>query len=174
MYVFVSPKVFSDAVKCKAIVDKFCEKYKIENILAYNKVRSHDFKLDYDVTVSRALGPLHDFLHSEKGQGLPFSDIPSPTVAALLEKSSKDKLYLKHLKSNSDPSARIASIFDIVVLKKALDSGKVKSDREPIMRYLQELDAGKKHSLLAARDRTIESFSKYEELLLETAKQGME
>jgi len=43
VYVFVSPEVFEDTTKCRAIVDRFCEEYAISRGDAYKKVRTHQF-----------------------------------------------------------------------------------------------------------------------------------
>jgi hypothetical protein len=44
-YVFVSPSLFKNAKKCRAIVERFCEEYDIELSAAFDKVRGHRFKL---------------------------------------------------------------------------------------------------------------------------------
>lgn len=174
MYIFVSPEVFSNPIKCKAIVDKFCEKYKVEKGLAYKKVRRYDFNVDHDEMIGKTLEPLHRFLDNKKGHGLPFRDVPPQIIADLLDEASTDTLYLKHVKSNSDPSARISSMFDRVVLNDLLNSGRVKSEKASIKKYIDELDSGKKHSVLRSREQVIETFAQYEELLLETVRHSME
>ncbi len=41
LYVFVSPDLFRDARKCKAIVDAFCDRFGLPRAEAYLKVRTH-------------------------------------------------------------------------------------------------------------------------------------
>ncbi len=42
-YVFVAPHLFADSVRCKAVVDAFCEHFQIDPAEAYQKVRGHSF-----------------------------------------------------------------------------------------------------------------------------------
>jgi len=43
-YVFVSPELFEDKMKCQAVVDAFCEEFAIPPGEAYKKVRTHRFR----------------------------------------------------------------------------------------------------------------------------------
>jgi len=40
-YIFVTPTIFADEAKCRAIVDKFCDHYRLPTSEAYRKVRGH-------------------------------------------------------------------------------------------------------------------------------------
>jgi HD superfamily phosphohydrolase len=42
-YIFVAPRIFADEIRCKAIVDAFCDHYKLPTASAYQKVRGHRF-----------------------------------------------------------------------------------------------------------------------------------
>jgi len=43
-YVFVAPEIFANSARCKAIVDAFCDHYKLPRAAGYQKVRSHRFR----------------------------------------------------------------------------------------------------------------------------------
>jgi len=167
MYIFVSPSIFDNPKKCRAIVDKFCELYRIPRISAYSKVRSHIFLIDEDVAVGRALEPLHRFFHSSEEGGLPFNDTPTPIVAAILEKASNDLGFLENIKSGTDSLPRITSLFDIAICEKAKKAAKNKKERAALSKYIQILESRKKRPQLAARGGSYESFKDYEKNLIE-------
>jgi uncharacterized protein len=119
IYLFVSPDLYEDYAACKEVVDRFCQHYKIEKMLAYDKVRGYKFKIDYDVIASRAVEPLRVFFWSKDNEGLPFRGVPSDIIEGVMSRAAKDDLYLRGIKSGTGLDAqntRIASIFDLVIL----------------------------------------------------------
>lgn len=44
VYVFVSPEIFEDVSRCKAIVDALCQRFGIPEEVLYSKVRSHELR----------------------------------------------------------------------------------------------------------------------------------
>jgi HD superfamily phosphohydrolase len=126
IYIFVSPEVYRDRAKCKAIVETFCELYGIERILAYKKVRKYKFRLDYDVAAERALAPLERFFTEDGEEGACYPDTPSAIMANVIAKAAKDEQYLRGIKTEEPiPKTvlRIHSLFEAAVLEIAAEQG---------------------------------------------------
>lgn len=119
IYVFVSPAVYDDRAKCKKIVDAFCQRYEVEEILAYKKVRRYRFRLEHDVIAESALEPLERFFKGDGEDGLRFADTPSTIVASVIAAAAKDKAYLRGIKdgdTSSHLTVRIGALFQAEVL----------------------------------------------------------
>lgn len=113
LYILVSPSLFGDATKCQALVDAFCSRYRIENLLlAYRKVRSHDFTISEGITCSRAFAAVSDFVDQ-----LPFGELPRQVAARLLTEAAQDKHFLADLTSGADGQDRLSVLLDVSILK---------------------------------------------------------
>jgi len=181
IYVFVSPRVYANKLQCKAIVDAFCRRYGVEEILAYKKVRRYRFTLDHDVVAERALEPLERFFRGDGEEGLEFSDTPSDMVAATIATASKDELYLQGVKdgvSASRLTERIAALFESELLAAHLASPAEGVDVEAVKLTLGALRTGNMTTMLQSRRAArgggaIRSFAEYRKALLEfSARQG--
>lgn len=129
IYVLVSPDLYENAAKCKAIVDRFCERYGVEPMVAYKKVRGFKFRIEHDVIAERALEPLEKFFKGDGEEGLTFSDTPATVIASVIAQAAKDQLYLEAIKNDSESSvrtARIAALFDASILEEAYRTGGAK------------------------------------------------
>jgi HD superfamily phosphohydrolase len=164
-YLFVSPELFRDAAKCKAVVDRFCDHFGITRALAYGKVRSHEFTLVEGVTVRKAFEAVEAFL-----LGLPFLQIKPSIAAKLLDKASSDNIFLAGLQSGADVAERMTALLHIASLQDLLtDShgpGRLKKAQTlAIDEYCRSLTVGGKPMQVAARSGGSEMKDFIEELL---------
>ena len=149
-YIFVAPHVFHDAMKCKAVVDAFCAHFGIQPALAYRKVRTHDFSLADGVTVTRAFGAIESFLN-----GLPITELPPNTSAALMGEAAKDAAFLAVISSGGDPAERLTGLLHIAVLQTLPGpAGKrlKKADSTNVEAYIGSIRMGNKPAQIAARE----------------------
>jgi len=178
IYIFVSPKVFDNAGASQAIVDKFCDLYGIEKLIAYNKVRRYDFKIGGDVIASKALEPLQEFFQAGT-DGLPFQGTPSNIIMSVQAKAYKDEQYLKSIKFDSGKSkaiARIASLFDAAILEGELKRFENnESQHQALKAHIDGLEAGSISALFlseaarkssSVKDATEDSYESYKQRLL--------
>jgi hypothetical protein len=175
VYIFVSPRVFSDIDKCQAIVDMFIKIYHLNEFVAYSKVRHHDLKYKGEVAVSEMVKPLHDFL-----EGLQINDIPKSIFVNILKEIGHDEDYLKSVKNKDDLSSkrRINSLINIVILleEDAL-TGLNSEQKASVARYKNHLRTGKiyfdtpRELKEAARTKEVlyYTFSDWKEKLLDKA-----
>lgn len=175
IYIFVSPEIFKDIDKCQAIVNKFCDTYQIDPFIAYNKVRTHDFK-HKEIEVSRFINPFHNFL--EKIQ---LADVPHLRLADMLKKIGNDEQYLNAIKTGNAlvTGQRLWSLLNVVVLENAVKQEKMtNSEKRNIGKYIKATYAGsiqfeRKNS--ARVDSALfvpeETFEQYKLRLLTVAKQ---
>ncbi|MBI4680643.1 MAG: HD domain-containing protein [Nitrospirae bacterium] len=175
IYIFVSPEIFDQPTVCQAIVDKFCERYGIEKLVAYNKVRRHEFKLSYDVIARKAIEPLRAFFDRNDREGIPFNDTPQDIVSKLMARSGRDSVYLKYVKSGEYPSSRISSLFDIIILETEIKKLPKSSPKaKAVRKYISAIEAGNVTSRLKAARENIGSmfelnFDKYVADLVDVA-----
>jgi hypothetical protein len=152
MYVFVSPDVYESRSQCKAIVDCLCDRYGIEPMLAYKKVRRYKFRLEHNVVAAQALEPLEAFFKGDGVEGLSFSDTPSSIVAEVVAKAAKDDDYLKSIKVEAPASERIlriTALFDSILLEQAIGPSKGKAKLlNPYQQQMESLVAGKVDPML--------------------------
>lgn len=137
-YVFVSPELFEDPVKCKSVVDRFCDHYSIPKQLAYPKVRSHKFIADQKLVAE----PLNEFM-----KDLPWTSIPTTITGRLLVEAEQDNLFVTQVNSGANTEERLASLLDISILKSVLDEPPrklLKKDQEKINSHINQLLAGSK------------------------------
>jgi hypothetical protein len=149
-YVFVSPEIFLDQNKCKAVVDEFCRHYGIMPALAYRKVRFHDFALADGVTTSLALQKIEKFLAK-----IELESVPPSLLGDLLGKASADNPFLSEVKSNGDVRERLTALLHITILNRATaesTSRLKKAELKTIETYCASLEMGSKPVHLAARE----------------------
>ena len=115
-YIFVTPRLFQDAIKCKAIVDKFCAEADISATEAYTKVRTHDFEVSAGVRTRQALSDVVSFL-----RGLPFSNLPQEYTLRLLETAIKDSVYQEHVRAGISTQDRLSILLDASIIRKHID-----------------------------------------------------
>lgn len=150
-YVFVAPAVFSDATKCKAIIDSVCEAFGMPVALAYPKVRTHDFALAPGLTMRRTLELIQGFIIN-----LPF-DLPREQNARLLSQAATDAEFAAIVNSGAQPGQRLSALLELTVLAAALEAAPppfrrlTKHQRERIEARCDELLKGAQPSLIAAR-----------------------
>ena len=150
LYVFVAPNVFREPLKCKAVVDSFCSHFGIQPVLAYRKVRTHDFSLADGVTVTRAFAAIETFLN-----GLPITDLPSNISAALMGEAAKDNAFLATVSSGGDPAERLTALLHIAVLQAFTGPAGTrlkKPDAMIVKSYVASIRMGNKPAQLAARE----------------------
>jgi hypothetical protein len=150
MYIFVAPNIYKDRIACQKIVDKFCEMYGIDTMIAYNKVRQYEFRISHDVIAHKAIEPLRAFIDVSDKKNALFSDIPANIISLLFGIASKDSMYLLCIKSGADPLQRISAIFDIAILETNI----VKFTGAPknrIQKYISRLRKGEITSRLMVK-----------------------
>jgi hypothetical protein len=167
-YVFVSPRLFKDGVKCRSLVQAFCRRYGIREAVGYMKVRGHNFSIVPGVTVKDALSPIQRFL-----EDLPFKEIPRKVASGVLGEACEDQEFLKVVQSGADPRERLSSLFEVSALDYAISKrgetkALTKSERARVERYTTGLLAGE-HSARPAARGTIENFEDYALSLLTAA-----
>jgi HD superfamily phosphohydrolase len=168
MYIFVSPRLHKDRRACQRVVDAFCERYGIDRMVAYDKVRHYDFKVDHNVIARRAMQPLRNFLGKGEPDSLPFDGIPAWMPAALIRRAEKDSGYLESIKRETDPYPRLSSLLDIVVLEERIaDLSGIK--KAAVLKHIKRLESGEATSRLASNRGVSRSFEQYREDLLRVA-----
>ena len=180
IYIFVTPTIYSDRAACLAIVDKFCDLYGIEKMIAYSKVRKHDFKIANDVIASKAIEPLIELFRNRRDEGLPFRDTPAHVMASVLSLAAIDDLYLGRVKAGSDLpycTARLAALYDIVILRGLLEDKRKSSLPQDLIRvHIDALTGGETDPCIIAlvnRNKTDKSsalpssFKEYSDILLD-------
>ena len=144
-YIFVAPRIFRDATRCKAIVDAFCAETNISVTEAYTKVRTHDFEVSAGVRTRRALGDVVDFL-----RGLPFSDLPSEFTLLLLETATRDPIYQELIRAGASTEDRLSILLDICIIEEKR-SGLKGTQKKSADTYLNHLSSGGKRFRIALR-----------------------
>jgi HD superfamily phosphohydrolase len=151
-YIFVSPDVFADPPKCKAVVDAFCQHFDIPVEHAYRKVRTHDFMSTHTTVVKQAYHAVANFIHA-----LPVKGVPPNVIGDLLSRAADDDAVLGLLTSNADADERFSSLFQIAILQR-LAAGDDKSKKfkatqvARIQQYCDTLHSGAKPYQVAARE----------------------
>jgi hypothetical protein len=151
-YIFVAPELFRDALRCRAIVDAFCEHFRVLPEVAYRKVRIHEFAIDQVAVLTKGFQAVHQFIaqHSIK-------ELPATVVTELLRVSAADHQLLDRLSSGADVEQRLSVLFQVAALKDAVaPSPKPKvlsgTDIIRIDGYCASLMSGQKpHEIPAAR-----------------------
>jgi len=170
-YIYVAPAVFESPGKCQAIVDAFCGVYGIDRIVAYKKVRTHDFVIREGLTTQKVLGVVQNFFSD-----LPFRDLPPSVAARLLSEAAVDERFLAAVGNGEDASSRLSQLLHVAVVrahvekvKKAKDTGTRESSRVAVLEsYCAELLAGESPALVAAL-RDAGDFATYERNIIEGA-----
>lgn len=144
-YIFVSPDIFSDSQICKRVVDAFCDHFDIPKSrreIGYSKVRRHKFDIAHEEAVARALKHIEQHVTQ-----LPFTDLPSPIMARLLNLAATDKRYLDIVESDGENGVRLTALLDVSILdyeSNKLKGGKnfTKENEASIAKYRQGLLTG--------------------------------
>ena len=110
-YIFVSPSLFEDTQRCRALVDAFCERYGLPNEAAYAKVRKHEFRLVGEETAGRALRVFGEFVGR-----LPFPDLPQTLSRRLLEAAGRDGDFVKGVRAGQDVASRLSVLLEVATL----------------------------------------------------------
>jgi HD superfamily phosphohydrolase len=163
-YLFVAPNIFDNPVKCKAVVDAFCNHFDIPLPLAYRKVRTHDFSLAEGVTVSRAFAAIESFLRT-----LEITDLPPKVSAALLAEAGKDNIFLTTISSGGDPLERLSGLLHIAIFDTQLGptGRKVrKVDSASIGAYIASIRMGSQPVRVSQRKES-KTFSAFADALFE-------
>lgn len=120
-YVFVSPEVFEDSLKCRAIVDALCEEYRIEKPLAYRKVRKWQFDIGYGVTEQALISRVEKFLAT-----FPHQDVPAKLATRLCSEAMSDDECLRLVADDGEVDSRLA-----VLLAMAITAGAIADENKP-------------------------------------------
>jgi HD superfamily phosphohydrolase len=172
-YIFVSPALFADAIKCKAIVDAFCDRHGVSKALAYKKVRKYDFPLEEGVTTSRMLSVIESYLSD-----LALKDLPPVRTARLLAEAGADTQLLEMVRAGSDVRPRLDALLTVSIVRNRIQGLKeaghpTRKQEEEIRRlesYCGELLAGKRPATVAARSRELRlDFDTFERNVIESA-----
>jgi HD superfamily phosphohydrolase len=169
-YIFVSPEVFSNATKCKAVVDAFCEHYSIPPVVAYNKVRNHDFVIGQGVTITDALEHIQRFFDN-----LPFRDLAPAAAARLLAEAGTDKVFLSTLASGGSTAERLSLLFQRSILRATLSEGAwkgkalAKKERQAIEHASAKLLTGEWQIPVAALGADWTDFGQYTQAVVDGA-----
>ncbi len=154
MYIFVSPKIFENLDSCKRIVDNFCKRYGIEQLVAYPKVRHYNFQLGNNVDAKKANEPLRAYLVNNGDKGTPFKEIPKDIVAALYSCASIDPAYKECINNGTDPLERITTMLAMVTLEAEKSRfAKKKSDKNKVETYIRDLRDERTSPRMAAREK---------------------
>jgi HD superfamily phosphohydrolase len=133
-YVFVSPDLFRDQAKCKAVVDAFCEQYDIPPAIAYRKVRFYDFALTEGVAASVAFQKVETFLAN-----LELKELPPSLLGDLLALAGSDPVSLSIVRASKDASARLTQLLHIAVLTRLLkENATTKRLKKPQARIVDD------------------------------------
>jgi hypothetical protein len=174
-YIFVSSNIFKDEKRCKAIINKFCDLYKINEDDAYGKVRKYEFDSDEEIVIKFA-DPIQKFL-SKKEDGefpfeLPFTDTPSPIIGSFIKKaiSGYDEII-----SDGDPASRfrtLTSLFSLATLENYSERLEDKVKKESLNKIIREVSSGEKDlnpRLRSPEGRTFNTFKEFEDILVRDA-----
>jgi HD superfamily phosphohydrolase len=141
-YVFISPLLFDDSAKCKAVVDAFCDHFGIPTEVAYRKVRIHDFAVPQDSMIETGFETVNQFI-----QDLPIEGVPSRAIGNFLHEIAQDKQFAGLLSRGTASPERLTALFQISTLRFALRTSEKlkrmkKSDVGHIERYCDSLLSG--------------------------------
>lgn len=170
-YIFVSKEIFEDRKRCKAIIDKFCDLYKINNMVAYGKVRTYEFDSDEE-TVIKLMEPIQEFLYNPENGGLPFTDTPTPIIASFIKKAMQgyDKII-----SDGDPFSRrrtLTSLFSLATLETYSERLEDKRQKDSLNKIIKEVSAGEKDFNPRPRPtegKPFKTFKEFEDALVRDA-----
>lgn len=166
-YVFVSPEVFRDGSKCRAIVDAFCYEYHIEKPLAYRKVRGWEFEIDHGVTTGALLAIIDDFF----ARTFPHPLVPAYLVTKLCSDAMADDELLRLISAGSDATPRLTALFSIVMVSKLVGDGERKLTKRQATSAESYCSALRKGQVSAALKTAAQhgDFESYKNEVIETA-----
>src|SRR5208337_3645327 len=153
IYIFVSPSLFQEASRCKAVIDKFAEIFGLSKIATYKKVRTH--KLQEGLSFPKILQPILEFIDRERG-GLQFVDTPTYVLADFVELASRDDIHRGNMEVGRDPHSRLIQLFNSSVLRDAMKrDGLGRQNNLMLRRSCKVLDGGADEPKLALVARSI-------------------
>ena len=127
-YVFVSPRVFGDEQRCRAIVHKVCKTYSFPRYHAYRKVRGHSFSVEADY-LERVMTHIKTFMDEVPWyKDLTNADVLLAMVvrtAAELTGSSEDK-------AATAIRRQLGAELELVELRRLLDESETSSSRSRV------------------------------------------
>lgn len=113
-YIFVSPEIYDDSAKCRAIVDVLCTEFNMATEVAYKKVRRHEFQSTPEQNSKHALECAGKFIG-----GLPFSDLMPDQLEAFLAGACSDDVFIGFLTSRTPVEHRLTAQFEVFALRDA-------------------------------------------------------
>lgn len=150
-YIFVSPEIYRNPVKARAVVDALCSHFGLEPAQAYRKVRGHRFDVSEGELMPASLAAVAQLLDD-----LAFPELPKAVTARLLEEAGKDQDFLLLLRDNdsSDKArARLELLLEVVTVGRLLERESVSPRmRRDLESYTSDLRTGGKRIAIAARD----------------------
>lgn len=160
-YVFVSPTVYRDEQKCRAVVDRVCEKLHMQKEVAYKKVRGFSFSAVSDQASRQAFAIAASIVRS-----LPFEDVPFEVIGELIQHAGPNAVSAGHVEK-----ARLAAVFESIVLRmEARKHGPRDPSRLAWEHRSAELLAGDANSVLAKGGHS--GFSAYQAALVSSIAVG--
>jgi len=165
-YVFVSPQLFLDPVRCKAIVDALCTHFDIDPAQAYRKVRGHRFMVSEIEAVRASLEAVGELL-----SGLSFDNLPKHITSALMNEAATDQQLLVLARASASPAdcrGRLESLLEVVTLEHLITERRVSASAERKIRTYQDdlRGTGKRFAVAAREGGGISSFDAYSTDLL--------
>lgn len=167
-YIFVSKDIFDDKRRCKTIIDKFCERYNIKKMVAYGKVRTHEFDTDEEAVI-RITEPINQFLYNPGNGGLPFDDAPTPIITSFYKKAMRSYDEIKSA-DELNRKQKLTSLFVVAALENNNERVADDLQRDLLNNYIQDISAGRKTFPLQRKGgKPYETFKAFEEALLNAA-----
>jgi hypothetical protein len=133
-YIFITPNIFGDAAKCRAIFDAFCAKCDLPPEEVFKKVRGQPFEFERDRGISVTI---NSFWSS-----LPFDLVPPQLFPVVRELSANDSL-LSQQQNTDDALNRISALFSIAVIDQDADLKRSKRQKSEIASYRSLVLSGK-------------------------------
>jgi len=150
-YVFVSPDIYNDSVRSKAVVDSLCERFGLDPAQAYRKVRGHKFDVTDGESMPASLSAVARLLDD-----LAFPEIPKAVTAQLLQEASGDRelmLLIRQSDNSENVRQRLELLLEVVTVKRILERESVSPKmRRELEGYAGELRKGGKRIAIAARE----------------------
>lgn len=171
-YIFVSKEIYDNKNRCKAIVDKFCDLYKINKVIADAKVRKYEFYSDEEI-IHNFGNPIHEFLYNQENGELPFkltfTDTPTPIISSFLRKVM---IHYNKIISENDPLIKgrtLNKLFSLATLESYGEREENKSNKAAIKKIIEEVLSGRKdlNPRTVTRDGEVfETFKDFEDSLI--------
>jgi hypothetical protein len=164
-YLFVSPEVFRDPSRCKAVVDLFCDHFQLRKAEAYRKVRGHVFREVDTQGAALITAAVGRFLGT-----LSIKDLPTAISARVVSAAGSDSSIVTLSGSGAVDSAweePLSRLLDMTIIDDLLESATLTpGDRERLKAYRADLERGGPRAHVSHRGAET-SFAAYRQSILQ-------